>query len=73
MDLSRARVQTRYLHRRRHVAGAARWNVAGKLLERRAEHAAGPAPGRPQVDDDRDLDAMATSPKVASTAIHGSA
>ena len=29
--------------------------VAGKLLERGADHAAGPAPGCPQVDDDRDL------------------
>ncbi len=29
--------------------------VAGELLERGADHAAGPAPGRPQAGEDRDL------------------
>src|SRR5258705_7676757 len=29
--------------------------VAGELLERGADHAAGPAPGRPQIDEDRNL------------------
>src|SRR5262249_3736788 len=29
--------------------------VAGELLQRGTDHAAGPAPGRPQIDDDRNL------------------
>ena len=49
--------------------------VTGELLKCGAGHAAGPAPGCPQVDDDRNPGASATSPKVVSSAsaIHGSA
>jgi hypothetical protein len=36
--------------------------IAGELLERGADHPAGPAPGRPQADDDRDPDGQHKGP-----------
>jgi len=37
--------------------------VAGELLERGADHAAGPAPGRPQVDEDRNPGGLGDLPE----------